>query len=173
MAMQMKKKKNRCPREIYFTLSGDLLQFFIFGSPHAGVFLEGLVGIVTLYFNIDNIKKKETLGKISREAIYRVVDESEAKTATFLESNYIRSKLTSIYDILNKKMATVKKLEDAMLDLLEEPEVLELLVKEQMKFKTKSKKIINTPQEYINKQLSSNGDRRNTLTSNNGSNRTR
>ena len=69
-------------------------------------------------------------------------------------------------------MATVKKLEDAMLDLLEEPEVLELLVKEQMKFKTKSKKIINTPQEYINKQLSSNGDRRNTLTSNNGSNRT-
>lgn len=45
-----------------------------------------------------------------------------------------------------------------MLDLLEEPEALELLVRKQMEFKIKTEEK-NTVEEYINKHISNNDHR--------------
>ena len=52
---------------------------------------------------MNSIEEKETLQNMYKEAIYRAFDESEAIMARYLESNDIRSKLTLIHNILNKK----------------------------------------------------------------------
>ena len=49
-----------------------------------------------------------------------------------------------------------------MLDLLEEPEALELLVRKQMEFKIKTEEK-NTVEEYINKHISNNDHRKSML----------
>ena len=67
-------------------------------------------------------------------------DESEVITTNFLENSDICSKLTSIRNILNKKITMITKQESKILDLLEEPKALELLVKTQIEFEIKIKK---------------------------------
>lgn len=67
-------------------------------------------------------------------------DESEVITTSFLENSDICSKLTSIRNILNKKITMITKQESKILDLLEEPKALELLVKTQIEFEIKIKK---------------------------------
>ena len=73
-----------------------------------------------------------------------------------LEGNNIRSKLISLRDISNKK-ATVEKLEEEMLDLLEDSEALELMIEEHIEFKIerkqkKKKKSKNVLQKYVNEK---------------------
>lgn len=67
-------------------------------------------------------------------------DESEVITTNFLENSDICSKLTSIRNILNKKITMIMKQESKILDFLEEPKALELLVKTQIEFEIKIKK---------------------------------
>ena len=77
---------------------------------------------------MNNIKTKKNLQKIYKEALYRAFYKSEAIIASYPEGNGTHSKLTLIREILTKKITIVRKLEDKMLSLMEEP--LELLVKQ-------------------------------------------
>ena len=58
-------------------------------------------------------------------------------------------------DILNKKITTIKKLEDKMLRLLDELEALELVVRKQMGFKKDNETMVDdflTNNERFNHQ---------------------
>lgn len=58
-------------------------------------------------------------------------------------------------DILNKKITTIKKLEDKMLHLLDELEALELVVRKQMGFKKENETMVDdflTNNERFNHQ---------------------
>lgn len=58
-------------------------------------------------------------------------------------------------DILNKKITTIKKLEDKMLHLLDELEALELVVRKQMGFKKDNETMVDdflTNNERFNHQ---------------------
>ena len=58
-------------------------------------------------------------------------------------------------DILNKKITTIKKLEDKMLRLLDELEALELVVRKQMGFKKENETMVDdflTNNERFNHQ---------------------
>ena len=60
-----------------------------------------------------------------------------------------------ILDILNKKITTIKKLEDKMLHLLDELEALELVVRKQMGFKKDNETMVDdflTNNERFNHQ---------------------
>ena len=60
-----------------------------------------------------------------------------------------------ILDILNKKITTIKKLEDKMLHLLDELEALELVVRKQMGFKKENETMVDdflTNNERFNHQ---------------------